>query len=100
MYVHDRIPLSCPLYGVHTQYSVLARQETGSNGVTYLMPYYSAHGVVMVVRLGELNYKVNVVRCSVEVATHASVPYAGHGHYSFIVSEEVCTCIDLAGEEP
>lgn len=51
------------MYGVHTQYSVLARQETGSNGVTYLMPYYSAHGVVMVVRLGELNYKVNVVWC-------------------------------------
>ena len=37
-----------------------------------------------------------MVRCSVEVATHASVPYAGHGHYSFIVSEEVCTCIGFS----
>lgn len=51
---------------VHTQYSILARQDTQSDGVTYLMPYHTGHGIVMVVRLGQLDYKVSGVQCSAE----------------------------------
>ena len=58
---------------IHTQYSILARQETRSDGVTYLMPYNTGHGIVMVVRQGELNYKVSVVQHSVLSAGHCEV---------------------------
>ena len=62
--VHHPMFLPCTCFCVwhsHKQYSILARQETQSNGVTLLLPYYSAHGVVMVVQKGKLDYKVNTV---------------------------------------